>query len=107
MYPQVWPGVTAYPDFTDPDSQGWWTRWIDFYINTVGVNVGALWIVSGEIVLTISRTAKGSEKLCSYWLPMLLCNIKIFCERCVYIVTGHGLMLLSFFFLSDLFRLLD
>ncbi|RUS84829.1 hypothetical protein EGW08_007444, partial [Elysia chlorotica] len=48
LYGEVWPGVTAYPDFTNPASEAWWTRWVDFYINTVGVKVGALWIDMNE-----------------------------------------------------------
>ncbi|GFO16500.1 sucrase-isomaltase, intestinal-like [Plakobranchus ocellatus] len=45
---EVWPGVTAYPDFTNPETQDWWTRWIRFYIEHVGVKVDALWIDMNE-----------------------------------------------------------
>lgn len=41
---QVWPGPTAFPDFTNPDTVSWWEECIrDFHAN---VSLDGLWIVS-------------------------------------------------------------
>lgn len=44
LYIQVWPGPTAFPDFTNPDTRQWWEDCIrDFHSK---VPVDGLWIVS-------------------------------------------------------------
>ncbi|XP_055868745.1 sucrase-isomaltase, intestinal-like isoform X2 [Biomphalaria glabrata] len=58
---EVWPGVTVYPDFTNDNIQDWWTHWIRFYRESVGVDVDALWIDMNEP----SNFVKGSVKGCN------------------------------------------
>ncbi|KAH9514808.1 hypothetical protein Btru_023694 [Bulinus truncatus] len=58
---EVWPGVTFYPDYTNDDIQDWWTEWIQFYREDVGVDVDALWIDMNEP----SNFVKGSTKGCN------------------------------------------
>ncbi len=41
---QVWPGPTAFPDFTNPTTQDWWTHCIRGFHSKVPVD--GLWIVS-------------------------------------------------------------
>lgn len=44
LFAQVWPGPTAFPDFTNPETRQWWEDCIrDFYSE---VPVDGLWIVS-------------------------------------------------------------
>ncbi|XP_059172740.1 sucrase-isomaltase, intestinal-like [Physella acuta] len=58
---EVWPGVTAYPDFTNEKSQQWWTRWIRYYREVIEVDVHALWIDMNEP----SNFIKGSTTGCN------------------------------------------
>lgn len=44
IYNQVWPGPTAFPDFTNPTTQDWWMDCIRGFHNMVPVD--GLWIVS-------------------------------------------------------------
>lgn len=44
LWLQVWPGPTAFPDFTNPEAMSWWEDCIrDFHSK---VQVDGLWIVS-------------------------------------------------------------
>ncbi|XP_012938526.1 sucrase-isomaltase, intestinal, partial [Aplysia californica] len=49
---EVWAGPSAFPDFTNPASQSWWSRWINFYralsAGTGTMDVRALWLDMSE-----------------------------------------------------------
>jgi hypothetical protein len=40
---KVWPGATAFPDFTNPDATQWWTDMAGAYHNIVPFD--GMWIV--------------------------------------------------------------
>ena len=45
----VWPGVTAFPDWFAPGTQGYWNGEFDSFFNpTTGVDIDALWIDMNE-----------------------------------------------------------
>ncbi len=45
----VWPGVTAFPDWFNPNTQGYWNNEFDtFFSPTDGVDIDALWIDMNE-----------------------------------------------------------
>lgn len=45
----VWPGVTAFPDWFHPNTQGYWNREFDsFFDPDTGVDIDALWIDMNE-----------------------------------------------------------
>lgn len=45
----VWPGVTAFPDWFNPNTQGYWNSEFDtFFSATDGVDIDALWIDMNE-----------------------------------------------------------
>lgn len=45
----VWPGVTVFPDWFDPSTQGYWNGQFDsFFDADTGVNIDALWIDMNE-----------------------------------------------------------
>lgn len=45
----VWPGVTAFPDWFAPGTQGYWNGEFDSFFNAdTGVNIDALWIDMNE-----------------------------------------------------------
>ena len=41
---EVWPGETAFPDFTNPESAEWWTNMAGAYHEVVPFD--GMWIVS-------------------------------------------------------------
>lgn len=46
--PQVWPGPTAFPDFTNPETHEWWHDMVkDFHEQ---VPFDGMWLVSGTVV---------------------------------------------------------
>ena len=45
----VWPGVTAFPDWFNPNTQGYWNSEFDtFFSATDGIDIDALWIDMNE-----------------------------------------------------------
>lgn len=45
----VWPGVTAFPDWFNPNTQAYWNEEFDsFFSPETGVNIDALWIDMNE-----------------------------------------------------------
>jgi alpha-glucosidase len=45
----VWPGVTAFPDWFNDDTQGWWNNEFDiFFSPDTGVDIDGLWIDMNE-----------------------------------------------------------
>lgn len=45
----VWPGVTVYPDWFNPDTQSWWNdEFVRFFSEDNGVNIDGLWIDMNE-----------------------------------------------------------
>ncbi len=44
MFTQVWPGATAFPDFTNPNATQWWTTMAGAYHDIVPFD--GMWIVS-------------------------------------------------------------
>ncbi|KZF19115.1 glycoside hydrolase family 31 protein [Xylona heveae TC161] len=45
----VWPGITAFPDWFHPNTQGYWNTEFDSFFNAdTGVNIDALWIDMNE-----------------------------------------------------------
>lgn len=49
----VWPGPTAFPDWTHPKAQDWWnSEFLRFFDAEKGVNVSGIWLVS---VFVVSR----------------------------------------------------
>lgn len=65
---QVWPGPTAFPDFTDAETLRWWEDCIrDFHSK---VPVDGLWIVSGLIdffiIIIIQFSASENKKCFSF-----------------------------------------
>jgi alpha-glucosidase (family GH31 glycosyl hydrolase) len=43
---KVWPGVTAFPDFTNPKTQNYWTKWISIFMKDLPVD--GWWIDMNE-----------------------------------------------------------
>ena len=41
---QVWPGLTAFPDFTNPKTSEWWTTVVESFREIVPFD--GIWIVS-------------------------------------------------------------
>ena len=51
---QVWPGRTAYPDYTNASVVDWYEKYVRFYRKNESIQVDALWIVSTiTVCLTI------------------------------------------------------
>lgn len=46
LFIQVWPGPTAFPDFTNPETRQWWEDCIRDFHSKVAVD--GLWIVSTD-----------------------------------------------------------
>ena len=45
----VWPGVTAFPDWFNPDTQGYWSgEFTSFFNPDTGIDIDALWIDMNE-----------------------------------------------------------
>jgi len=45
----VWPGPTAFPDWTHPNAQQWWTQEFDrFFNNETGFDVSGIWLDMNE-----------------------------------------------------------
>lgn len=57
---KVWPGTTAFPDFTNPDSVEWWTNIAAAYHDVVPFD--GMWIVS------IVRNVMFLFSSCSFFL---------------------------------------
>lgn len=51
LFFQVWPGLTVYPDFTNPNCIEWWANECSIFHQQV--NYDGLWIVSGYFRLVI------------------------------------------------------
>ena len=51
LFFQVWPGLTVYPDFTNPSCIEWWAN--ECYLFHQQVNYDGLWIVSSYFRLVI------------------------------------------------------
>lgn len=49
---KVWPGYTAFPDFTHPNATEWWTEMAAAYHQTVPFD--GMWIVSNFFFLLYS-----------------------------------------------------
>lgn len=46
----VWPGVTAFPDWFHPNTQGYWnSEFASFFSADSGVDIDALWIDMNEV----------------------------------------------------------
>lgn len=45
FFPQVWPGTTVFPDYTNPNCAVWWASEIKLFHNEVEFD--GIWIVSG------------------------------------------------------------
>ncbi|KAL8574813.1 hypothetical protein ACOMHN_031920 [Nucella lapillus] len=45
---EVWPGLTAYPDYTKPSVVDWFVKYIQLYRNKENVSADALWIDMNE-----------------------------------------------------------
>ena len=44
---KVWPGITAYPDFFNPDTQNWWEELISEFLDQVEID--GIWIDMNEV----------------------------------------------------------
>ena len=55
IFTQVWPdGRTAFPDFFKDSTKIWWTKWIDYTYNNLGLKFDALWIEYEHFVEFVS-----------------------------------------------------
>ncbi|KAK6195437.1 hypothetical protein SNE40_000868 [Patella caerulea] len=45
---EVWPGQTAYPDFTRPNTMNWWLKWMRYLRKNESIEFDALWIDMNE-----------------------------------------------------------
>lgn len=53
--PQVWPGFTAFPDFSNPDTHQWWLENLQHFYSHVPFD--GLWIVSPSLPMGCSLPA--------------------------------------------------
>jgi hypothetical protein len=51
---KVWPGLTAFPDFTNPDSVEWWTNMAAAFHEIIPFD--GMWLVLFLILLFLSIT---------------------------------------------------
>lgn len=52
----VWPGITAFPDWFAPGTQGYWnSEFSTFFSRDSGVDIDGLWIVSSNLQRTLLR----------------------------------------------------
>lgn len=64
--PQVWPGPTAFPDFTNPETHEWWHDMVkDFHEQ---VPFDGMWLVSGAVVAAGCGSLAPALRLC--WAPV-------------------------------------
>lgn len=64
--PQVWPGPTAFPDFTNPETHEWWHDMVkDFHEQ---VPFDGMWLVSGAAVAAGCGSLAPALRLC--WAPV-------------------------------------
>ncbi|KAK6195135.1 hypothetical protein SNE40_000621 [Patella caerulea] len=45
---KVWPGLTAYPDFTKPATEEYWLKWMRFFYENESIQYDSLWIDMNE-----------------------------------------------------------
>lgn len=68
MCSQVWPGHTAFPDFTNPETRRWWEHCIRIFHAKVPVD--GLWIVSLCMQWRFFLSSIANIKMCSNWIPI-------------------------------------
>ncbi|XP_025078671.1 sucrase-isomaltase, intestinal-like [Pomacea canaliculata] len=59
---EVWPGVTAYPDYTNISVLPWFEKYVRFFREEEGVQVDALWIDMNEPSSFVAGSTQGCEK---------------------------------------------
>ena len=73
---QVWPGPTAFPDFTNPETQSWWEDCIREFHSRVPLD--GLWIVS---VSQIECLVEGWNHPLFYCIVFYICTNKLASSR--------------------------
>ncbi|KAK6195139.1 hypothetical protein SNE40_000623 [Patella caerulea] len=58
---EVWPGVTAFPDFTNPKTQDWWLKWMNFLYHEENIKYDALWIDMNEPASFVHGSTEGCK----------------------------------------------
>ncbi|ESO98985.1 hypothetical protein LOTGIDRAFT_114214 [Lottia gigantea] len=43
-----WPGISAFPDFTNPKTENWWYKWMSYLYHDENIKFDALWIDLNE-----------------------------------------------------------
>ncbi|XP_055955058.1 maltase-glucoamylase isoform X1 [Patella vulgata] len=46
---KYWPGMAATPDFTNPKTQGWWLKNMEYLYNDENIKYDALWLDKNEV----------------------------------------------------------
>ncbi|XP_050395100.2 lysosomal alpha-glucosidase [Patella vulgata] len=59
---EVWPGVTAFPDFTNPKTQDWWLKWMNFLYHEENIKYDALWIDMNEPASFVHGSTEGCKR---------------------------------------------
>lgn len=59
---KVWPGLTAFPDYTKASIVDWFVKYIQFYRNNESVDVDALWIDMNEPASFVPGSVHGCER---------------------------------------------
>ncbi|XP_019482550.1 PREDICTED: sucrase-isomaltase, intestinal-like, partial [Hipposideros armiger] len=62
---EVWPGLTVYPDFTNPNCIDWWANECSIFHQEVKYD--GLWIVGADICGFVVET---TEELCRRWMQL-------------------------------------
>ncbi|ESO98989.1 hypothetical protein LOTGIDRAFT_114212, partial [Lottia gigantea] len=71
---KVWPGITAYPDFTNPKTEDWWFKWMNFFHDNQSIQFDALWIDMDEPSNFVDGSLTGCENN-SLNYPLFKANI--------------------------------
>ncbi|ESO98986.1 hypothetical protein LOTGIDRAFT_231303 [Lottia gigantea] len=58
---EVWPGKTAYPDFTNPKTEDYWLKWMSFFYRNEDIKYDALWIDMNEPSSFVPGSIYGCE----------------------------------------------
>jgi alpha-glucosidase len=90
----VWPGPTAFPDWTHPNAQSWWTEEFDrFFNNETGFDISGIWLDMNEpanflpyVSVSIKLLANNSSKPIS--IEYLSNDLFLLLENCPELFRG-------------------